>query len=177
MAELATLARPYAEAVFKLAQQSGEFARWSEMLAFLDQVMQDPQFAEIAANPRVLRETLQTMLLDIGAEALDEVGKNLVRLLVENRRLPVIPSLFKQYQALKAEHEGVLKVELVSTYAVKPQQKDEVVAALKQRFGKDVEVDVTIDRKLLGGWLIRAGDQVIDLSVRGRLRQLASELR
>jgi F-type H+-transporting ATPase subunit delta len=177
MAELATLARPYAEAVFKLARQSGEFARWSEMLAFLDQVMHDPRFAEIVANPRVPKETLQAILQDIGDETLDQAGKNLLRLLVENRRLPVIPTLFKQYQALKAEHEGVIRVELVSTYAVKPSQKDEVAAALQQRFGKNVEVEVTIDRKLLGGWLIRAGDQVIDLSVRGRLQQLATELR
>lgn len=177
MAELATLARPYAEAVFKLARQSGEFTRWSEILAFLEQVVQDPRFAEIVANPRVSKETLQAVLLDIGAEVLDEAGKNLVRLLVKNRRLAVLSSLFKQYQALRAEHEGVIKVELVSTYAVKPPQKDEVAAALKQRFGKEVDVEITVDRKLLGGWIIRAGDQVIDMSVRGRLQQLASELR
>jgi F-type H+-transporting ATPase subunit delta len=177
MAELATLARPYAEAVFKLARESGDFARWSETLAFLESVTQDPQFIEIAANPKVSKETLRNLLLDIGGETLDEAGKNLLRLLVENRRLPVIASLRRQYSALRAEHEGVIKVELISTYAVKPQQKDEVAAALQQRFGKKVDVDVTVERKLLGGWIIRAGDQVIDMSVRGRLQQLASELR
>ncbi len=177
MAELATLARPYAEAVFELARDTERLENWSDTLGFLKAVIQDEEFVAIANNPTVSRETLLTLLLDIGEQYLDEAGRNLVKMLVANHRLPILPCLADQYEVLRAEHQGVLKVEVISTYAVKPQQKQQIEEMLKKRFGKQVEVEVEIDRKLLGGWLIRAGAQVLDLSVRGRLQQLASELR
>jgi len=175
--ELATLARPYAEAVFELAKDTNDFAKWSETLNFLKSVVEEPQFAAIAANPHTDKEMLLRLLLDVGGEQFDEHGQNLVKILVDNHRLMVIVALVEQYETLRAEHEGFIRVELISTYAVKSPQKEEVEAALKKRFGKEINLMITIDRKLLGGWIIRVGDQVLDLSARGRLQQLVNELR
>ena len=175
--ELATLARPYAEAVFKLAKETQNFAKWSEMLNFLKIVVEEPQFAAIAANPHANKDMLLRLLLDLGSEQFNEHGQNLVKMLVENHRLMVIAPLVSQYEALRAEHEGFIQVELISTYAVKSPQKEEVESLLKKRFSKEINLNITIDRKLLGGWIIRVGDQVLDLSVRGRLQQLVNELR
>lgn len=177
MAELATLARPYAEAVFMLAKESGNFAGWSDMLGFLSQVIRQPEISSLFHNPRIHKETVVKLLLDIGADQLDAAGQNLLKLLAGNRKLTVIPQIAQQYEALKALHEGYLKVDLVSTYAVSKQQRQDLENLLQKRFGKRVEIEAAIDRSLLGGWLIRAGDQVIDLSVRGRLQQLAGQLR
>jgi F-type H+-transporting ATPase subunit delta len=177
MAELATLARPYAEAVFMLAKESGNFDRWSDMLGFLSQIIRRPEISSLFQNPRVHKETLVKLLLDIGAEQLDEAGQNLLKLLAANRKLTVISQIAQQYETLKAKHEGYIKVNLVSTYAVSKQQRQDLETLLQKRFGKRIEIDATIDRSLLGGWLIRAGDQVIDLSVRGRLQKLAGQLR
>lgn len=178
MAELATLARPYAEAVFKLAKQTENgFAHWSDALGLLNAVMQDSEVAAICANPRIEKDAQTALILDICAEQLSQEAVNLVKVLAENGKLRMLPEVARQFEALKAEHEGYISVDLISTYAVKAQQKQQVAQALKERFGKDVEIEASIDRSLLGGWIIRAGDQVLDLSIRGRLQQLAADLR
>lgn len=179
MAELATLARPYAEAVFELAKEAeGGFSRWSDALNFLGAVMQDAEVAAICANPRVEKEAQTALLLDIAdGQNLDSAMVNLVKLLAENGKLTLIPELASQFDELKAKHEGYISVELISTYPVNEEQSQSVVSALKQRFGKEIELEVSLDESLLGGWVIRAGDQVLDLSVRGRLQQLAADLR
>jgi F-type H+-transporting ATPase subunit delta len=174
MAELATLARPYSEAVFQLAKSTDDFDEWSESLKFLVQVVSDAAMTEVVSNPRVDHSALKRILLDVGEGHFSDLGKNLVKMLVDNNRLSAIPQIAIQYEQLKAQYQGYVKVEIVSTYAVKPPQQQEIEAILRRRLGRAVNVSTTIDRSLMGGWLIRVGDQAIDLSIKGRLRQLAS---
>ena len=177
MAELATLARPYAEAVFELAIDGNDFEPWSNTLNFLSTVIQDPIMESVITNPKVEKETLTHILLDICDEPLDEPGKNLVRMLVYYHRLPAIPQIALQYEQLKAQHEGYIKVDIASAYLVDSSQQQKIEEILKKRLGKNVDISMDVDKSLLGGWVIHAGDQVIDLSVRGRLEKLATELR
>lgn len=178
MAELATLARPYAEAVFGLAKEAGNFDEWSEGLTFLVSIIEQPLISAVIANPRVDKTIVTELLLDICSEQkVSDSVKNLVKVLIDNHKLRVLPKLLELYEQLKAQQQGYIPVEIVSTYEVTPEQQQAVESALKKRFGKAVALSTTIDPSLVGGWLIRAGDQVIDLSIRGRLQQMAAELR
>lgn len=178
MAEFATLARPYAEAVFEIAKEEKNFDTWSENLVFLTQVVKDPHLIQVIMNPRVSKEELRHVLLDICSEKISTgAGQNLIKMLLDNNRLNIVPQLAEQYEQLKAEHLGYVKVEIISTYSVKSHQRQTIETILKERLGKAVDINVSIDRNLIGGWLIRIGDRVIDLSIKGRLHQLATELR
>ncbi len=180
MAELATLARPYAEAAFQLAVKSDKLAQWSNLLNFLSSTVQDPQMLALTANPSVDKATVANFLCELCAAqpelAFDEQGKNFINLLAANRRLVVIPHLFKQFETQKALHENYLKVTLVSAYEVSPEQEESINQMLEKRFGKKAELDISVDKSLIGGWVVRTDNQVIDMSVRGRLQQLAAEL-
>jgi len=178
MAELATLARPYAEAVFAIAKEENSFDIWSDHLSFLTAVIKNPLMAQLVMNPRISKADLENIIVDICEEKIStDVGKNLVKMLIENNRLSVVQQLAEQYEQLKAEYLGYVTVDVISTYIVKAHQRQKIEAVLKKRLGKAVNINTTIDRDLIGGWLIRIGDQVIDLSVKGRLQQLATELR
>lgn len=177
MTEFATLARPYAQAAFELAVEAGNFDEWSNNLNFLATVVKDPTMADVIANPEVGKKTLIRLLHDIGDGHLDEPGKNLVKLLVDNHRLPVMPQIAFQYEKLKAQHQGHVQVEITSAFPVESQQQQEIESILKKRLGKAVDITTRLDKTLLGGWLIRAGDDVIDLSIKGHIQRLAFELR
>jgi F-type H+-transporting ATPase subunit delta len=177
MAELATLARPYAEAVFDLAVEANNFEEWSDNLNFLATVIEDQTMSAVIANPQVNKNTLFRILLDVCKEQFSEAANNLLKILVDNNRLLAIPQLALQYEQLKAQHQGYLKVEIASPYPVNAEQQQELETALQKRLGKAVDITITVDKSLLGGCLIRAGDEVIDASIKGRIQQLAAELR
>jgi F-type H+-transporting ATPase subunit delta len=177
MTEFATLARPYAQAVFELAVGAGNFDEWSNNLNFLATVVKDPTMADVIANPEVGKDTLIRLLHEIGDGYLNEPSKNLVKIVVENHRLPVMPQIAFQYEQLKAQHQGHVQVEIASAFPVESQQQQEIESILQKRLGKAVDITTRLDKTLLGGWLIRAGDEVIDLSVKGHLQRLAFELR
>ena len=162
MTELSTLARPYAEALFEIAKETNDFETWSQNLAFLTALLQEPDMGKIIANPRIDKATLTRLLLDVCEHTTPEV-KNLIKLLVENRRLPAVPHMAKQFEELKAQHQGHMKVQIISSYPVNAQQQQEVAAALEKRLGKAVDIHITLDETLVGGWIIRAGDEVVDL--------------
>lgn len=176
MSDYATIARPYAEAVFQLAKENGEIEKWSNMLGLLSMIAQDDQIMPLLDNPRIEKNKLYQLVLDITGENLDASGQNLVHYLSDNRRLPILPALASQFESHKADELGYIKVYLTSCYALKPQQKQDLTEKLKERFNKEIELEVTLDRTLIGGWLIRSQDKVIDLSVRGRLSQLAANI-
>jgi F-type H+-transporting ATPase subunit delta len=177
MAEFATLARPYAEAVFELAVETGNFDEWSNNLSFLSTVIEEPSMAKVIANPEIGKHTLTRILLDIGNDYFSTLGQNLVKMLIDNHRLPVTPQIALQYERLKAQHQGYLQVEIASAYPVEPEQQQEIETILQKRLGKAIDITTYIDKSLLGGWLIRTGDDVIDLSIKGHLQRLAFELR
>jgi F-type H+-transporting ATPase subunit delta len=174
--DLITIARPYAEAVFARALETGKLDEWGETLEFLAVVAGDEAVADIIANPAVDHERKTGLLLDIGEGHLSDEARNLVHLLVENDRLTVLPEIASLFQQLKSEHDGAIEVEVVSAYALEPELEKELADALKQKLGRDVHIISGKDPSLIGGVRIRAGDMVIDGSVAGALSQLANEL-
>ena len=176
MAELTTIARPYAQAVFKLAREAGRLDAWAETLELLATIASDPEMARLIDSPRLTTEELAQLIIDIAGDRLDAQGRNLVRVLAENRRLGLLAEIRRLYQALKTEAEGRVHAELVTARPASEAQKARVLEALKRRFGREVELDCKVDESLVGGAVIRAGDLVIDGSVRGKLARLATAL-
>lgn len=176
MAELSTLARPYAEAVFKRAKQANAASAWSDALHFLSAVGQDSDLAKIVSNPSVGKERSTKLLLDICQDQIHDEAKNLLKLLVENGKLQLLPNISVLYEQCRAEDEGYVNVDLCSAYALTKAEQNKYVAMLEKQLGKKVNVTVSVDKALIGGILAKAGDKVIDGSIRGQLHQLAKRL-
>ena len=175
--EKTTIARPYAEAVYGRAAETDKLDLWSDMLALLGAAASTPEVAELIANPLLPPDQVRELMLDIGGGHLSEEGQNLVKLLVDNDRLSLLPEIAALYERLKRERQGVLQVEVTSAYALNVAQKKALAEALKERLERDIEISAVKDPSLIGGILIRAGDLVIDGTVRGQLHKLANELR
>jgi F-type H+-transporting ATPase subunit delta len=176
MSELSTLARPYAEAVFKRAQESNSSTKWFDMLAFLSIVTQDKEMLSVIANPKVSQEQLTTLVLDVCQDQLTDEGANFVKLLVQNERLILTPQIFELYESYKAEHEGYVDVEVISAFALSKEEQKKFATTLEKQLNKKVRITTSIDKNLIGGVLARAGDKVIDGSIKGQLQQLAKKL-
>ncbi|SCZ64395.1 F0F1 ATP synthase subunit delta [Thiohalomonas denitrificans] len=176
MAELITIARPYAQAIFSLARDEGDLKGWSDMLAFAALVASDPDMAALIEDPRVDREQTATIFLDVCGERLNAGAKNTIRVLAENNRLELLPEIAVLYEVERATAEGTLRAEVTSAHSLSNAQKKAIASALTKRFGRDVTLDCKIDEELLGGAIIRAGDVVIDGSVIGKLDKLAHQL-
>jgi len=176
MEEKSTLARPYAVAVFKLAQENDELAAWSEMLGFLASVVRDPIMLGLIADPRIEEAKLADLVIDIAAQRLSQGGQNLVRVLADNGRLGLAEEILRLYERERARAEKREKVTVISAYAITPKFKKTITEAMEKRLGCKVELDAHTDRSLIGGVVVRAGDLVIDASLKGRLRQLGAAL-
>ncbi len=176
MAELTTIARPYAQAVFKLAQESKRLKEWGELLGLLAAIVETPEISALIGSPKVSPERLQALLFELAGDRLDQQSKNFLRLLVENRRLAALPEIARIYHRLEDEAEKRVEVEMVSAFEVRGALAKKIAAALAKRLGKEVEMTVKVDERLIGGAVIRAGDLVIDGSVAGELDRLAREL-
>ena len=176
MAETSTIARPYAQAVFKLAKAGGDFSKWSEMLDYAAVVAGDQRVAALFNNPRVDGQQLVKLFVDICGSKIDEQGVNLIRLLAENRRLDLLPEIAVQYGDMRAAEEDTLQARLITARPVDDAVQKQLAEALGKRTGRKVTLSAETDESLLGGAVIRAGDLVIDGSVRGRLERLASTL-
>lgn len=176
MSELATLARPYAEAVFKRAKETGSLAEWSDTLAFLAAVMEDKELAAASVNPKVDTDRFRDLLLDICEGHISDEGKNLVKLLVDNGRLNLIKAISRLFEALKAEHEGYVDVEVKTAFAPSDEDRAKFTSVLERTLHRTARLHIEVDDALIGGFVARAGDKVIDGSVKGMLRQLARRL-
>ncbi len=176
MSELTTLARPYAEAVFKLALEKGALQKWSQMLEFLAVAMSDKELAWMAQNPNVPKEDFLRVLLEVGKGYLDKEGENFVRLLVHNGRIGLLPQIRDLFESYRAEHEGYVDVEVVTAFPLSDEDKETLISALEKNLGKKVHLQALQDRGLIGGVIIRAGDKVIDGSIKGRLERMAKRL-
>jgi len=174
--DITTIARPYAEAAFERAKETGQLEAWSQALALLSAVASNPQMGAQIANPNVPRERLRDMILEIGGDAVPAEVANLVRLLAQNARLGAIPEIASLFEASRTADQGVRHVLVRSAYAMNAAQQKELAQALARRFGSEVELTVEKDPELIGGLEIRAGDLVIDDSIRGKLAQLAHAL-
>ncbi len=176
MAELTTLARPYAEAVFKRAKQTGASEQWTGDLAFIAAVALDPSVAALASNPKVGKPRLTQLLLEISQEHIGEEAKNLLRILIENRRLALAQKIADIFAELTAEDQGYVNVLLYSPYALSKAEQNKYGGMLQKLLHKRVNAEVIIDKSLIGGILAKAGDKVLDGSIRGQIHQLAKRL-
>lgn len=176
MAELTTLARPYAEAVARLARAGNAWSVWSDMLALLSRVAQDENIIALAAHPDVTQAQLLDVLLAVCEKQLTAEGVNFLRLLVENKRLAALPEIARLFEEMKAAEEGVLEARIISAYPLSDAQLAALVARLEERFGHKVTATQEVDPELIGGVVIHVGDEVLDASVRGKLAELAAAL-
>ncbi|GAB4165175.1 MAG: F0F1 ATP synthase subunit delta [Rhodocyclaceae bacterium] len=176
MAEVTTLARPYAEALFRLADPGGRLEAWSRMLERMAGVAALAQMRECIADPALSADQLAELFVSM-CEDLDEEARNLVRILVENRRLALLPQIRDSFEKLKDEREGVLKAQVFSAFPIDEARKAALVAGLERRFGRRVATTVELDRSLIGGVKVVVGDQVIDASVRAKLAAMAAALK
>jgi F-type H+-transporting ATPase subunit delta len=175
-ADESTIARPYAEAVFEHASETNNLERWTDTLEFLAALVNDSQVSAFLDDPKVDRGTIGTLLLDIGGDRLSQEAQNFLRLLVDGKRLQVLPEIARMYEELKRERQGTLDVLVVSAYAVNAVQQKKLAEALGKHFGREVVLTTEKDPALIGGIKIRAGDTVIDYSLQGQLTRLANEL-
>lgn len=176
MAELATIARPYAQAAFALAKQSDALGKWSEMLSLIVSVYQDQQFQAAIAAPTVTRDDVERLMLGICGERIDGQARNFIQLLVKNGRLAVLAEIQKAYEQLKSEDEGVVEAKIDSAYPLDGRQLEQIVAILAKRYNKKISPTVDVDAELIGGIKVQVGDKVWDASVRGRLQSMAATL-
>ena len=178
MAELATFARPYANAAFDLASARGEQDRWLRMLGFLSQALRNPGLRDFVASPAEDAQKAHGLLdlLTVEFGEVPEPLRRFVHVLASSKRLALLGEISEQFEALKAEAEKTLDVEVTSAVAMTDDEMERLNAALKRRFEREIEVSTAVDESLIGGAIIRAGDTVVDGSVRGKLDKLAESL-
>jgi len=176
MADRLTIARPYARAAFEEARSRSGLAPWSEALRIAAQVVQDTRVQALLGNPRVTAEELAQLVIGIAGPELGEEGANFVRTLAANHRLEYLPEISALFANLKDDAEGVADVTVTSAAALDDAQRAKLAAALERRLQRKVRLHCAVDPSLIGGALLRAGDLVIDGSLRTRLDRIAYEL-
>ncbi len=183
MAENNTIARPYAQAIFDVAEAAGQLDDWSETLTTAGQLLGDRALVEYLGNPdfndKQRFEFLTGLFAEAGAKLLagdDKRGANFLKLLLENGRVAVLPEISGHFDALKARVENSVDAVVTSAVALSDEQTREIARSLTERLGREVRVTTEIDENLIGGAVIRAGDVVIDGSLRARLEGLANAL-
>lgn len=176
MAEVITIARPYAKAIFELAQSGNAFKEWSQMLATAAQVVSDPQMRAMIGNPRISNQQLVDIIIGICGASATAQARSMIRLLAENHRLACLPQIAALYEELRAEAEKTVEAEVISAFEVGEAEQQKIKAALKKRLGREVQLTCRVDATLIGGAIIRANDLVIDGSVAGQLTRLENAL-
>ena len=172
MSELTTAARPYARAVFDMAKETGELDQWSESLGFMGGIAANEDVVALLSSPKMAKQAGADAFIQLADGKLDDKAQNLVKTLAENNRIALLPEISALFEVLKDEAEG--SVEAIVTTAKKLTKAEEksIAAALKKRLGREVKLKVSIDKALLGGAIIQAGDLVIDGSIQGRLNKM-----
>jgi len=176
MAERATIARPYAKAAFEYARDAHDFAGWSLALARAAEIVADPRVAALTKSPQRSAADVVGLITDVAGASLNPAMQNFVRVLAENRRLLLLPEIAAHYEEFRSAVENTVDVEVVSAVKLDAAQSDKLSAALAKRLKRNVRMNNSVDATLLGGAVLRAGDLVIDGSLKGRLERLATEL-
>jgi len=175
MAEPSTVARPYAEAAFKLADGARALGKWSEMLAALATVSEDPRVRAAVGDPNLPEAKIAGLFISI--LSLTGEGENFVRVLAQNGRLGLLPAIRTQFAALRNEREGVVEAEVVSAFELSDAQLADLVQRLEKKTGRKVKAKVQLDKELIGGVKVVLGDKVIDGSARAQLGALETALK
>ncbi|MAJ86758.1 MAG: F0F1 ATP synthase subunit delta [Cellvibrionales bacterium TMED148] len=176
MAELHTLARPYARAAFEVACDSADLGGWSRRLALLGRVTQEPSIIELLSSPSLTGLKKASVLKEICGDDLDKSIENFLLILSENRRLQLMVQIAQQFEIMKANHEKAIDVDILAARQLEDEQLNKLNSVLAKKLGRKINMQVQLDQNLLGGVVIRAGDTIIDGSIRGRLTKLADSL-
>ncbi len=176
MAELTTLARPYAKAAFEVAVHGGNLQTWSDMLALLANVVSHKAVAAALSSPSLTGEQQAQIVIDLCADEINAPAQNFVKVLSENKRLGLLPEILELFDRLKAEQEKTVDVEISTAFPLASEQEKKLAQAIKAKLNRDVKIHSEINKDLIGGIVIRAGDLVIDDSVRGKLHRLAEAM-
>lgn len=171
MAELATIARPYAEALFRVAK-SGNLQAWSELVSELAHVATHPDVQALSRNPKVTDQQVVDTLLALLKSPVNDEAKNLIGMLVENGRVALLPEIGAQFHVLKNAQEGAADLAIASAFELNDAQVKELVATLEKKFGRKLNPSVSVDSSLIGGVRVVVGDEVLDTSVRAKLQQM-----
>jgi len=176
VAERATIARPYAKAAFEYARDANAFAEWSQGLKAVTEIVADPRVAQLTKSPQWSAADVVGLITDVAGARLDAGMQNFVRVLAENHRLLLLPEIAAHYEALRSAVENTVDVEVVSAVPLDAAQAERLRVALSTRLKRKVRMQNSVDSTLLGGAVVRAGDLIIDGSLKGRLQRLATEL-
>ena len=177
MAELTTLARPYAKAAFEYAQAHQQLASWSAMLGLAAAVSQDDTMQRVLKAPRLTSAEKATTFNEVCGDKFDAQARNFLSIVSENNRMELLPEIADMFELYKAEQEKSVDVDVTSAFALNDEQQDKLAKVLSARLGREVRLHAAEDASLIGGVVIRAGDLVIDGSVRGKLAKLAEALK
>ncbi len=177
MAEAVTVARPYAEAVFKLAVAKNTLKEWSEMLLNAAEIAQNDQIKALVGNPVVSAKQLGELLLEIGKNGFNQEGRNFLMVLAENNRISVLPQISQLFEHLKAQHDNVLEANIVSAFDMKDAQLKKLIADLEHKFKRKIMAKVQVNPELIGGVIVEIGDEIFDASIRGKLEAMANALK
>ena len=180
MSELTTIARPYAKAVFDFAIEQRSIdkstvKKWEEMLGFLAEVVENDTMKDFLTSS-FSAEKLADTVISICGEQLDQYGQNLIRLMAENKRLTVLPIVFKEFQHYVEEYNAIAEVQVTSAQPLSIAQQEKVAAAMEKKLARKIKLNCNVDTSLIAGVIIRTDDFVIDGSSRGQLNRLANEL-
>ena len=177
MAELNTLARPYAKAVFQQALQEGDLASWEKQISVLSAICQTENVSKIITSPSITSEQQASILVELCADELSSKGRNFVAVLAENKRLGLLPQIQHLFAELKANQERTVDVEISTAFPLGDEIQGKLADSLAKKLEREIRVNTLVDKNLVGGILVRAGDIVIDGSVRGRLAKLAESMK
>jgi F-type H+-transporting ATPase subunit delta len=176
MAEKSTIARPYAQAAFDIAQQAGDLKGWSDMLQLLAVVASDALMQDMISNPAIESSKIVDVMAGVAGDQLNDIGKNFLNVLAENKRLNVLPEIAELYEQHRAEAEKTVEAEITSAFPLSDAQKQQLIDALKSRLGREISLVSKTDESIIGGAIVRAGDLVIDGSVSSQLDKLSNSL-
>ena len=177
MAESVTIARPYAQAVFRLARENRALAAWSDRLQRLAAVAQDPEMAKVVGNPKFSAKEVAGLFVSLSGETENAELASFVGILAENERLDVLPQIVELYEQLKSAEEGVKDALITSAYPLDAEQLTQLMSQLETHFASKLQPHVEVDAALIGGVKVAVGDQVLDASVRGKLEAMATALK
>jgi len=176
MSEAITTARPYAQAAFEEAQKLADLKSWSEMLLGLAEAVCHPEVRSVVTNPRVAKTQVESLMEGLLGTQAKVQQRNFVRILVDNQRLLLLPEIVAIFEALRAEAEKTVNVVVDSAFELSAAQQQKIISSLKARLGREIKLVCKVNKELLGGIVIRAGDKVIDGSARTRLGEMANAL-
>jgi F-type H+-transporting ATPase subunit delta len=176
MAELTTIARPYAQAVFDLARETNQLSEWSAMLQFVSEVYANAEVQAALSNPKFTKHDIERLLLALTGEKLNNAARNLLTILVRNDRLQALPEIASLYEHLREQYENILEATIESAFPLDEAQLGDIVGRLERRSGRKIVPSVSLAPALIGGVRIQIGDDVWDGSVRGQLDSMATVL-